>query len=83
MNKEIHIVKRAIILAAGIGTRMQPLTFETPKPLIEVNGVRMIDTVIQGLLINGITEIYGAPERTVQLFAPTVSRFATDRKPVL
>ena len=58
MNKEIHIVKRAIILAAGIGTRMQPLTFETPKPLIEVNGVRMIDTVIQGLLINGITEIY-------------------------
>lgn len=58
MNNEIHIVKRAIIMAAGIGTRMRPLTFETPKPLIEVNGVRMIDTVIQGLLINGITEIY-------------------------
>ena len=58
MNKKIHVVKRAIIMAAGIGKRMQPLTFEIPKPLIEVNGVRMIDTVIQGLHINGITEIY-------------------------
>lgn len=37
---------------------MQPLTFETPKPLIPVNGVRMIDTVIQGLHANGITDIY-------------------------
>lgn len=54
----MRTVKRAIIMAAGIGKRMQPLTFETPKPLIPVNGVRMIDTVIQGLHANGITEIY-------------------------
>ena len=45
-------------MAAGIGKRMQPLTFETPKPLVKVNGVRMIDTVIEGLHKNGITEIY-------------------------
>lgn len=45
-------------MAAGIGKRMQPLTFEIPKPLINVNGVRIIDTVIQGLHMNGITEIY-------------------------
>lgn len=51
-------VKRAIIMAAGIGKRMQPLTFDTPKPLIEVNGKRMIDTVINALHKNGITEIY-------------------------
>lgn len=50
-------VKRAIILAAGTGKRMQPITFFTPKPLIKVNGVRMIDTIIQGLLSNGIKEI--------------------------
>lgn len=55
---EIHIVKRAIIMAAGIGKRMQPLTFKTPKPLIKVNGVRMIDTVVDGLRANGINEIY-------------------------
>ncbi len=54
----MHTVKRAIIMAAGIGKRMQPVTFETPKPLITVNGVRMIDTVIQALNNNNITEIY-------------------------
>lgn len=58
MTEGEHIVKRAIIMAAGIGKRMQPLTLHTPKPLVKVNGVRMIDTVIQGLHNNGITEIY-------------------------
>ena len=50
----MYKVKRAIIMAAGIGKRMRPLTFETPKPLIKVNGVRMIDTVIQSHHSNGI-----------------------------
>lgn len=53
-----HTVKRAIIMAAGIGKRMQPVTLTTPKPLVKINGVRMIDTVIRGLHENGITEIY-------------------------
>lgn len=51
-------VKRAIIMAAGTGTRMRPVTLTTPKPLVRVNGIRMIDTVIQGLHANGIFEIY-------------------------
>lgn len=51
-------VKRAIIMAAGTGSRMRPVTLTTPKPLVKVNGVRMIDTVIQGLLKQGISEIY-------------------------
>ena len=51
-------VKRAIIMAAGVGKRMQPLTLTTPKPLVRVNGARMIDTVLRGLHQNGITEIY-------------------------
>ena len=51
-------VRRAIVMAAGIGKRMQPVTLETPKPLVSVNGVRMIDTVIQGLRSQGISEIY-------------------------
>lgn len=53
----MHRVQRAIIMAAGIGKRMQPVTLDTPKPLVKVHGVRMIDTVIQGLRGNGITEI--------------------------
>lgn len=54
----MHKVERAIIMAAGTGTRMHPVTLETPKPLVPVNGKRMIDTVIQGLLENNIREIY-------------------------
>ena len=51
-------VERAIIMAAGIGNRMRPVTLTTPKPLVKVKGVRMIDTVIDGLHKNGICEIY-------------------------
>lgn len=54
----MYRVKRAIIMAAGIGKRMHPVTLTTPKPLVTVNGIRMIDTVIRGLHLNGITEIY-------------------------
>ena len=57
MAEAKHTVKRAIIMAAGMGNRMHPLTFTTPKPLIEVNGRRMIDTIIDALLENGITDI--------------------------
>ena len=54
----MHKVKQAIIMAAGLGKRMRPVTLETPNPLIKVNGERMIDTVIRGLHANGINEIY-------------------------
>lgn len=45
-------------MAAGLGNRMHPVTLTTPKPLVRVNGIRMIDTVIEGLHSNGIYEIY-------------------------
>lgn len=54
MNK----VKRAVIVAAGTGTRMNPITLKTPKPLVKVNGIRMIDTIIDALHKNNINEIY-------------------------
>ncbi len=54
----MHKVERAIIMAAGIGTRLKPITDIIPKPLVKVNGVRMIDTVIRGLKENGINEIH-------------------------
>ncbi len=54
----MNYVKRAIIMAAGFGKRMQPVSLHTPKPLIEVNGTRMIDSVIEALHRNGIYEIY-------------------------
>ncbi len=51
-------VERGIIMAAGFGTRMQPVSLKTPKPLIKVNGKRMIETIVDGLFVNGITEIH-------------------------
>ncbi|MBR0146284.1 MAG: NTP transferase domain-containing protein [Eubacterium sp.] len=53
----MYRVKRAIIMAAGRGSRMRELTEHTPKPMLRVNGVRIIDTMIRGLLENGINEI--------------------------
>ena len=54
----MNTVKRAVIMAAGEGRRMLPVTLHTPKPLVRVNGVRMIDSVIKALQQNKIQEIY-------------------------
>ena len=48
---------RALILAAGYGTRLGELTKDKPKPLIEVDGKSVIEGIIDNLHINGITEI--------------------------
>ena len=42
-------VRRAIIMAAGYGNRMLPITRNIPKPLIKVNGTAMIETIIRAL----------------------------------
>ena len=47
----------AIIMAAGKGERLRPLTLTTPKPLININGQPMIENIIESLLLIGIKEI--------------------------
>ncbi len=49
---------KAVIMAAGVGKRMQPVSLDIPKPLISVNGKPMIETIIEGLLINKVNTIY-------------------------
>ena len=48
---------KAMILAAGVGSRLRPLTAETPKALLEVGGTPMIERVIRCLMSGGVTEI--------------------------
>ena len=55
---EPYKVKRAVFMAAGLGSRLAPVTLKTPKPLVKVNGVRIIDTLIDAVLRAGINEIY-------------------------
>jgi len=54
---EPYRVRKAIILAAGFGSRLAPVTLNTPKPLVTVNGVRIIDTLLDALVSKGITNI--------------------------
>ena len=54
---EPYRVRKAIILAAGFGSRLAPVTLDTPKPLVKVNGVRIIDTLLDALTAKGITNI--------------------------
>ncbi len=58
MALEPYRVKRAIFLAAGFGSRMVPITINTPKPLVRVHGKRIIETLIDAVLDAGIDEIY-------------------------
>ena len=55
---EPYRVKRAVFIAAGFGSRMVPITFNTPKPLVRVHGTRIIDSLIDACLKAGIGEIY-------------------------
>ncbi len=53
MAKEI-----AVLMAAGLGSRMRPLTEKVPKPLVKAHGRSMIDTVISALDGRGVEHIY-------------------------
>ena len=55
---EPYKTKRAIFIAAGFGSRLRPVTYKAPKPLVKVNGVRIIDNLIDGVIQAGIEEIY-------------------------
>ena len=54
---EPYRVRKAIVLAAGFGSRLAPVTLDTPKPLVKVNGVRILDTLLDALYAKGITNI--------------------------
>ena len=54
---EPYRVKRAIFMAAGFGSRMMPITLNTPKPLVHVHGKRIIETLLDAVVEAGIKDI--------------------------
>lgn len=54
---EPYRVRKAIIIAAGLGHRLAPVSFKIPKPMVKVNGKRLIDNMIDALLAAGIDDI--------------------------
>ncbi len=48
---------RAMILAAGLGKRMRPLTENTPKPLLKVDGKPLVEHMIERLIAGGVTGV--------------------------
>ena len=72
---EPYRAKRAIFIAAGFGSRLVPITFNTPKPLVRVHGVRIIDRLIEACLEAGINEIYIVRGYLGELFDQLLYKF--------
>ena len=51
------MIKHGMVLAAGLGKRMQPLTLKTPKPLLEINNISLLERAINLLVKSGVEEI--------------------------
>ena len=50
-------IKHGMILAAGLGKRMQPITFKIPKPLIQIGNKNLLERAIELLINHGVEEI--------------------------
>jgi NDP-sugar pyrophosphorylase family protein len=57
MQLRIPMIEQALILAAGKGTRMGPLTEQRPKPLLEIGGAPMLEHVVRGLADVGVGRV--------------------------
>ncbi len=68
-------IKRAVIMAAGFGSRLRPLTLATPKPLIRVQGKVIIERMIEALLQNGMEEIVVVVGYKKEAFAYLAERY--------
>ena len=75
---------KAILMAGGFGTRMRPLTIKTPKPMVPIGNLPIMEHVVSLLARHGITEItsllYFSPDNSLAANAEggRVSIFSTE-----
>ena len=69
-------IKHGMILAAGLGKRMQPLTKKKPKPLLEIGGSTLLERAINLLVNHGVEEI----TVNVHYLANQIEKFVSDFK---
>ena len=77
---EPYRVKRAVIMAAGFGSRLVPVTLNTPKPLVRVNGKRIIDSLLDAIVGVGITEIYLVRGYLSEQFDQLLAKYPTIKR---
>ncbi len=65
----------AVLMAAGQGIRMRPITDTVPKPLVKVRGVPLIETVIGALQRRGVREIYVVTGYLQEQFSYLVQKY--------
>ena len=66
-------IKYGMILAAGLGKRMQPLTLKTPKPLLEINNYTLLERAINLFINHGVQEISINAVSYTHLTLPTIA----------
>ena len=76
---EPHRARRAVMLASGFGSRMLPITINTPKPLVRVKGRRIIDSLLDALVAVGVEEIYVVRGYLGELFDQLLYKYPTIR----
>jgi len=76
---EPYRAKRAVFIAAGFGSRLVPITFNTPKPLVRVKGTRIIDHLLDACLEAGIEEIYIVRGYLAEQFDQLLYKYPTIR----
>ncbi len=69
-------IKHGMILTAGLGKRMQPLTNKKPKPLLEIGGITLLERAINLLIKHGVEEIVV----NIHHLANQIEKFISDFK---
>lgn len=73
-------IKQAMILAAGLGTRMKDLTHSIPKPMIQVEGISLIERIINYLYLNGVEKIVINTHYLSELFEEHIKKLEEYKK---